>query len=376
MARSASIVIAHASIGSGHRVAAEAVAAELESLAGPAVRIDLIDALEFGRGPFARAGRSRSLWAPGTSGGVVRSLAGWWVASAYRDFLDRVTQARPSVVVCTHPLPALILSRAVQQRRLKTALVLVATGYGTQRAWQQRGVALYCVADTIAADELLSSGIRADLVHATGIPVRSQFTLEYDLAAALDHFNLPAEKRVILALAGSASSVAPEHFLEALTTSLPALASIPGTAIVVVTGSEDALATDLKTRSAGFGVTNVHVLGLVEHMAPLMAVADVALSVPRGAVCAECLAMGTPLVLVGPASGEDLVNAERLTEAGAALFAPDPRTIAEYTRKVISKPARLARMSQAAAACGRPFATTDIAERVLALAGIEAGEAD
>ncbi len=161
------------------------------------------------------------------------------------------------------------------------------------------------------------------------------------------------------------------HFKESLAVSLPALASMPRVSVAVVTGRDDEFAEELKTRSAGFGTTNVHVLGYVEHMAPLMAASDVALAKPGGLVCAECIDMGLPLVLVGPAAGQERANATALVNAGAAVFAEDPRMLAEFTRKAAAHPKRLARMRATAESLARPLAAADIATRVLALAGVE-----
>jgi len=162
-----------------------------------------------------------------------------------------------------------------------------------------------------------------------------------------------------------------ERFKEALAVSLPALASLPGTSVVVVCGHDELFAEEMRTRSAGFGTTNVRILGYVEHMAPLMACSDLALAKPGGSVCAECLASGVPLVLIGPAAGQENANARALTDSGAALFAADPRTIAEYARKAVAKPVRLHKMRESALSMARPFAAADIADRLLALAGVD-----
>jgi processive 1,2-diacylglycerol beta-glucosyltransferase len=261
-----------------------------------------------------------------------------------------------------------LAERELHRGRGGFALVSVATDYGIHGFWPRREVDLFCVADEPSKEVALGRGFDSGTVAVTGIPVRRQFTLEYDRDAALRHFGLPAERRILLALAGSMMPGPYERFKESLAVSLPALASLPNTAVAVVCGNDEYFASELKARSAGFGTTNVHVFDFVEHMAPLMACADLALAKPGGAVCAECLATGLPLVLVGPAAGQENANARALVDAGAAVFAADPRTIAEYARKVVSKPARLSRMREAAVAYARPFAAGDIADRVLALA--------
>ncbi|HET6351312.1 MAG TPA: glycosyltransferase, partial [Coriobacteriia bacterium] len=187
-------------------------------------------------------------------------------------------------------------------------------------------------------------------------------------AASLDHFGLQPDKRTVLALAGASLPGPYKRFKESLAVALPAIASLPNAAVALVTGNDEAFAEEMKSRAAGFGTTNVHVFGYVEYMAPLMACADLGLAKPGGAICTESVAMHLPLVLVGPAAGQEAANARALHEAGVASYIADPRLIAEATRKVISKPPRLKAMRAAAEAIARPHATQDVAERVLGLA--------
>ncbi len=381
MASPTSIVVAHAAIGSGHRIAAEAVARELEAAGGERVAVRVVDALSYGSirpsgdsltgaftGPGARL--YDAIWRSATFGGIARFLGMPLLSLVFRRFTDHLVETRPAAIVCTHALPALLAARAVRKGRVDTAVVCVATDFGVHGVWPRDGVALFCAADAISADELARRGHATKGVAVTGIPVRPQFTLEYDRRAARAHFGLPENDRVILALAGSSMPGPYAHFKEALAVSLPALASMPGVSLAVVTGKDKEFERELKSRSMGFGTTNVHLLGYVEHMAPLMAAADLALAKPGGLVCAECIDMELPLVLVGPAAGQESANAHALTTAEAALFAEDPRQLAEMARRAISAPKRLGRMRQRAHALGRPFAASDIAARVLALAGV------
>jgi len=381
MAPSAPIVVAHASVGSGHRIAAEAVARELRSTGGESVAVEVVDALTMGSvrasgndltssftGPAAML--YDAIWASSGLGRFARVVGTPALSWVFRGFARYLRETRPAAVVCTHALPALVAAHAVRRGQLDTSVVSVATDFGVHSLWPRDGVALFCAADANSAEELERRGHAPEAIAVTGIPVRPQFTVDYDLAAAREHFSLPADKRIILAVAGSTQPGPYAHFKESLAVSLPALASLPGVDLVVVTGQDDAYATELRSRAAGFGTTNVQILGFVEHMAPLMATADLALAKPGGLVCAECVDMGLPLVLVGPAAGQERANATALAGAGAALFAEDPRMLAEYVRKVASKPARLAKMRGAAGELARPFAAADVAGRVLELVGL------
>jgi len=383
MAPTARIVVAHAAVGSGHRIAAEAVALEIGKLSGSAVATEVVDALPYGslrpsgdRLTSAFTGSSAHLydaiWSSSAMGSVTRFLGMPLLSWVFRRFTDYLVEARPAAVVCTHALPALLAARAVHAGRLDTAVVSVATDFGIHSLWPRDGISLFCAADERSAEELARRGHDSTAIAVTGIPVRLQFTAEYDRALAREHFGLPVDKPVVLAVAGSTMPGPYLHFKQSLAVSLPAIASMPGITLAVVTGRDDAFAEELRTRSAGFGTTNVHILGYVDHMAPLMAASDIALAKPGGLVCAECIDMGLPLVLVGPAAGQERANATALVNAGVALFAEDPRMLAEFTRKAAAHPSRLARMRAGTEALSRPLAAVDIATRVLVLAGIQA----
>lgn len=374
MAATPRIVLAYASVGSGHRLAAEAVARELTSIAGKTVTVDVIDALEGcdtdpaglldGRLAASPAGRR-----------LLRSLSPLF-AWKCRAFTAALLDPPPAAVVATHPLPAIIASRMKARGRMRAHLVVVPTDFGMPGMIVRSNVDLYCTADELVAQRVVERGLPERAIVSTGIPVRPQFTVEYDIGAARAHFGLPHDSRLVLAIAGSTEPEPYAQFKEALAVSLPALASLPDTALAIVTGQDAEYATLLRSRSKGFGTKNVHVFDYVEHMAPLIASANLVLAKPAGLVCAECVDSGVPLVLVGPARGPELANAHALVAAGAAVFAEDPRMLAEYARKVVANPRRLDRMREATLPLARPFAAADIARRTLELAGIDVAEDD
>jgi processive 1,2-diacylglycerol beta-glucosyltransferase len=317
-------------------------------------------------GPLTRSPIGRALLHP---------IAGVTALSC-RDFASRVLDIGPRAVVCTHPLATLLAARAANASGSRLPVIDIATDLAARGLTPRKGVALHCVANERTREALIRRGVESRRIEVTGIPVRAQFTVEYDLHAAREHFGLPTEGRVVLAVVGSSDPLPYAPFKESLSVLLPALAALPETSVAIVTGEDAAYAAELTSRIKGFGTTNVHILERVEHMAPLIAASDLVLARPRGVMCAEVMAAGVPLLLVGPAAGVEHENARGLVESGAALFAEDPRTIAERARTALSSTRRLTRMREAAVAGARPFASAEIARHTLALAGLAFGEDD
>lgn len=380
MSSQPTIAVVHASVGSGHRIAAESVAAELQPLL-PEARIEVLDILSFGsvrisgdRATTAFTGPTAPLynviWGSASIGRGLVTLSGPILDLIYMRFAVWLRETRPAVVVATHGLPAGLAVRACRKPELsRTAVAAVATDYGLHGFWPRHGLDLFCVADEAERVELMARGMPDSSIRVTGIPVRRQFAEPIDPAEARTRLDLPSDRRVILALAGATQPGPYARFKASLAVSLPAIASVPGTTVAVVTGRDDAFAEELRVRIAGFGTTNVDVLGYVERMAEVMSAADVAVCKPGGLITAECTAIGLPMVLVGPAVGQERANAKSLVGSGAAIYDEDPRRLAEVVRRALSRPGKLRQMRDASASLSRPHAAREVAERIVGLLG-------
>ena len=374
------IAIVHASVGSGYRIAAESVAAELGALS-PDAKIELLDVLSLGSirvsserastvftGPTAPL--YNAVWGSAPVGRAMTMLAGPLLNLAYRRYTAWLRDLNPSVIIATHGLAANLSTSATRKGALaRVPVVAVATDFGLHGFWPRRGLDLFCVADESEREELLRRGTPDSDIRVTGIPVRRQFAQDIDPVAARERLDFAADRRVVLALAGTTEPGPYARFKSSLAVSLPAIASVPGTTVAVVTGRDDAFADELRSRVAGFGVTNVRVLGYVERMAEVMSASDVAVCKPGGLVTAECAAVGLPMVLVGPAIGRERANTKSLVAAGAAVYDGDPLRLAEVVRKTMGRAGKLSQMHTAASVISRPQAARHVAERIMSLLG-------
>jgi len=374
------IAVVHASIGSGHRIAAEAVADELRAM-HPDTRVEVLDILSFGMISISGNAATSAftgptaplydvLWGSPALGRVLMGAARPVLAAAYSSFSAWLRDNRPAAVVATHALAANLAVQATRRERLGSIPVIaIATDFGLHGFWPRHGLARFCVADETEAEDLVRRGTPEEEIRVTGIPVRTQFESHIDSAEVRHHHALPFDHRIVLALAGATQPGPYARFKEALAVSLTLIASIPKTTVVVVTGRDESYARDLRARVSGFGSTTVRVLGYVERMAEFMAASDIAVCKPGGLVTAECVSMHLPMVLVGPVAGQERANVVALTAAGVGVYDEDPRRMAEFTRKALARPAQLARSRDATVALAKPGAARSAAEAVLELLG-------
>jgi processive 1,2-diacylglycerol beta-glucosyltransferase len=111
-----------------------------------------------------------------------------------------------------------------------------------------------------------------------------------------------------------------------------------------------------------------HVLGFVTNMHELMAVSELIVTKPGGLTTSEALAMGKPLFILNPIPGQEAANSDFLLEHGAAAKANRVEDLPFRIAKLLGSK-KLAEMSAAAKALGRPGAAAQICGEVLKRTG-------
>ena len=194
-------------------------------------------------------------------------------------------------------------------------------------------------------------------------------TGDADRAAARSRFGIPADARCLLVFGGSLGARSlNEAALEAFGS------RDPGFQVLHASGRRDY--EDLRARLDELGSPPHYRLEpYIEPFADAYAAADLAAARSGGSVFELCAA-GVPAILVPypDATGDHQTgNARWMADAGAALVVPDAeldaaRLAREATALLLEDGERLARMSAAARALGRPDAARRIADGILELA--------
>ncbi len=387
------VIVMHASVGSGHRSAANAVAQALELLRDdPALRsgapcpddleVEVLDVLDFGRiaingdktasmftGPtrpiydltWRYTLTGRLLWGGGTV----------WSRVMFPSFTEHVRTVRPLAIVCTHITAANVAVGARMILQDDFPIVCVPTDYETEGLWPHQHSDLFCVANESMAETLRPRKVPEDRILITGIPTRPAFRKTYDKDAGRDRFGLPRDKRVVLALAGAYLPTPYVRFREALDKMLPYLHRFKNTYLVIVAGADEEYASHLRRECDELGLSNATVLDYVEGMAELMAASDLVICKPGGLTVTECLCAKAPMILLGRAYGQENINVRMLTSLGAALHVTTARELVGAMGHVDANPAIVEAMLTQASYLRKPDAALDIARATLKLAAAE-----
>ncbi len=364
------ILILSASVGSGHVKAADALAKAFR--ADPNVEEVLVDdSLDhtnlLHKQLYSTLYKQLSKQLPKFLGWWYETSDDPWVSDKGRVVLD-LTQAlplinlvrefKPDSIICTHFMPAGVLSYLIGQGRLEAELGIAVTDFHFHAYWITRAFHWYFVAQEEDKIHMEGLGLPGDRIHVTGIPLEPEFSQPVDKSAVLRSLHLNPEVPTLLVAGGAlglSPAVAVARRLRQLNRNFQA---------IIVCGKNDDLRRDIGELMVG-REDRFRVLGYTDRMPDLMGAATLLLSKPGGLTTAEALSRGLPMVVLDPIGGQEERNSDVLLEAGAAVKCTEVTVLNHKLERLLDDPARIAAMSENARRLGRPNASADIARIVI-----------
>jgi processive 1,2-diacylglycerol beta-glucosyltransferase len=364
------ILILHASVGSGHKRAADALARAFRMRQPGQVWVeDTLDhaALLF-RQAYTRtylelSDRAPALW------GYSYYSTDKPESQAFKDLrtlvdnigvlgMGRMMRRRqPEAIVCTHFLPVHLLSRRKGHARLPQPLYCVVTDYTAHMFWAYNEVDGYFVATEEVRELLVERGVPPTIIHVTGIPVDPTLVSAKDSAAIRRVRELGAGP-VLTFFGGGLDSERVRAVVARLLAS-----DVCGT-LIVVAGRNAQLAEALADLE-GSPALRLIVLGFVDYVDDLVVASDLVITKPGGLIVSEVLARGVPLLLVDPIPGQEDWNADYVTSVGAGLQLRMMASLPETVARLMADRGRIEAMRLCAREVGRPRAALDIVDHVL-----------
>lgn len=382
------IIVAYASVGSGHRSAARAIAAafetmrdnsagtETENLIPQNAEIMLVDILDYGYIRFDGeqttnlfVGPTRPLydfaWHHAFTGRLLWGGGSAWSYVMFKPFTDLVEQRHPLAIVTTHIVAAnaAVAARMVTQQEFP--VTVVPTDYGFEGFWPCRYADLFCVTDNAMVSELLPRKIPIEKIRVTGIPVHDGFDVEYDRKAVLDEYGLPHNKMIALVMAGAKWRQPYVLFRQTMDEALPLLANFSSLHFVFIAGDDDEYAQELLDKQRLYEIDNMSVLHYVTEMPKLMSVADMAIAKSGGLTVTECICARLPLLLIGTSYGQERANTETVTRSGAAQHVITAYDLLLELQKIDKNHGIVALMRENGETLRRPNAARDVALETL-----------
>ena len=370
------VLLLSASAGAGHIRAAEAIEKAFSQAKDASSReVRHIDALDYTnklfRHLYSRAYIDLVNKMPEVPGWFYDKLDKPWKNERRRLALDKLNtrpfvkmlrEYQPDLIVCTHFLPAEIVSWLKAKERLASRQVIIVTDFDVHAMWLVHHYERYFVAIDEARAYLEALGIPAEKITVSGIPIDPVFAVKKDKQEMRAKHGLAADRTTILLSAGGFGVGSVDALVHAL---LPLQQRAQ---IVAICGRNEELRKRL-TRLAARAKSDANVLlkpfGYTKEMDELMTASDIVLGKPGGLTTSEALAKGLVFVIVNPIPGQEERNSDHLLEGAVAIRCNNLPTLSYKLDRLLSDPARFKSMQANSRRMGHPNASTEIVEELL-----------
>ena len=372
------VLLLSASAGAGHVRAAQAIEkAFIEDGNGDGREVHHLDILNYTnkvfRHLYSKAYIDLVNKLPEVPGWVYDKLDKPWKNERRRLALDKLNTRplvkllrgyQPDLIVCTHFLPAEIVSWLKAKERLQSRQVIIVTDFDVHAMWLVHHYEHYFVALDEARAYLEALGIPANKITVSGIPIDPVFAKKKDKHEMRKKHGLEPDRTTILLSAGGFGVGS----VDALIASLLPLQH--RAQVVAICGRNEELKTRLTKQAARLKPDSTVLLkpfGYTQEMDELMVASDVVLGKPGGLTTSEALAKGLVFVIVNPIPGQEERNSDHLLERAVAIRCNNLPVLSYKLDQLLSDPQRFASMQANARKMGRPNAAKDIVRRITEL---------
>jgi len=357
--------------GEGHRSAACAIREALESREVPNVLIDMASLSNSlfrynparHTSPFSRQAYKILKGMPNITDQEPASMA---LQNFLSDFdpamvagVGKYLEDNPSSLsICTHFLPAYVLSCFREKDLYRGRIYSVITDYGFHKRCFQPHVDKYFVAGDRVRQNLLGLGVDQEDIVMSGIPVRRRFR---ELDSEEDLFWKNSLDKTSFTLLFLTSSISDSIVLRILDKIFMTDLEMN---LLVVTGNNMELFQRLARYKSNDRIT-IQRYGFMENIHEIMSISDMVVTKPGTLTISEAFAIGTPLLMLRSLHYQESYNADHVEEKGAGIMANSEIELLEVINKLYYTPQILETMRSNAQKAALPFAAETIVETVL-----------
>jgi UDP-N-acetylglucosamine:LPS N-acetylglucosamine transferase len=373
------ILIISSDTGGGHRSAAAAIVAGIESFVkGESYAIRVVRAVEESHHLAAKLVAIYN-W-------LLRNKQHWmkyyyWLINRFRPETLEFFHSRsigyvrglferwcPHIVVSVHPLTQHLFARVLKELGLadRVPLVTVVTDpfYGFWKGWACDDVRLYLVASEEARQQLIEYGIAAEKIKISGMPVHPKFSFPGDDAArvARTALGLDPEKFTVFLNAGwEGGGNIPHIFRELVRGELDVQA-------IFLAGKNEALKNEAELIAAEANFP-IKVIGYSDEVEQLMRAANVMISKLGGSSTFEALTCRVPIIadVTTQPMPQEASTVKLVARSGAAVLLRRASDIVPVVDRMIEDSRHYAALRAATITVAIPNATRRIVEEITAL---------
>jgi processive 1,2-diacylglycerol beta-glucosyltransferase len=367
------ILILSVSAGAGHTRAAEAIRAQA-NIDYPNETVVHVDVMQYATAAFRKVytdfymhlvNKAPSLWGylyhysneakHDSRLENLRRRLERWNAKALLRFIQAF---QADAIICTHFLPAEILSRLLTRGELVCPVWVQVTDFDLHRMWVQAGIRGYFAANQEVAFRMREYGIADSQIHVTGIPIMPAFSQFLDRDVCAKEIGCDPRKTTVMLMSGGGGVGDLPRLAQRLLNMSVDEVTQPFQLIVLTGKNQQAYSSLATMQRENRG--RLFPVGFTREVERLMACADLIVTKPGGLTTSECLAMRLPMIVNAPIPGQEERNADYVLESGAAMKAVDESALCFRIQQLLSEPQRLQKMQEAAARIATPNAAKQV----------------
>lgn len=367
------VLLLHASVGTGHKRAAEALAVAFSRRQPGEVRVeDVLDhtprlfRVAYARSYLELTDRAPLVWgyfytqtnADPNLAEFTNNIRRLVESIGTNGLKDLLRAFLPEVIICTHFLPMELLVRYKRSARLPQPVYCVVTDHAAHTFWTYTEIDGYFVPDEQTRDQLIERGVTAAQITVTGIPVHPEIAEPKTCAEARARRELPLDGRVITLFGGGMDDAHVRAIIQGL------LRSPVEATLVVVAGRNPTLLTTLSDLQSSPRL-RLRLYGFVDFVDDLIVASDLVITKAGGLIISEVMARCVPLVVIDPIPGQEEWNADFVVSRGAGVQLRIAESVAPTVNHLFEHPTFLHELRLGVQAAARPRAALDIASQVI-----------
>lgn len=278
-----------------------------------------------------------------------------------RPLVRMIRDFDPDITICTHFLPAEIISYLIAKEAIQARLSIVVTDLDVHAMWLSRQFHHYFVALPESREHLVMTGLPAGRITVSGIPVDQAFAQLQDRLELCSRHGVDPALPLVLVSMGAVGKVVADDMVRILNhLQTPCQ-------VAFICGNHQEVEQRLREQLLAITPKAVRfrVVGQTKVMHEWMKMATLLIGKPGGLTVAECLTVGLPMVIFMPIPGQEERNSDHLLERGAAVKCNQITTLAFKVDELLSDPPRLQRLQEAARGLGRPHAAEVVVDTLL-----------
>ena len=364
------IVFLMSDTGGGHRAAAKAIEAALQSKRPDAFTTELVDMWkDYTPAPLNNMPAFYTRWVnthPASYGAQFQmndrlfqsaTFGRWFAEQSYGRIKHLYSEHPADVYVCVHSVFVRPAVYALRKLGIKKPFITVITDYAWPVSLWYDPLVDRCLAPLEPAYERgLTLGMTPGQILLTGPVIHPRFvSLQLTKAEARTQLGWDQDARIAL-LVGGGEGMGP-----VVETAQYIDNSVFAGQLAVIAGRNAALQAQLQAIPWRH---KVHIYGFVDNMEVYLRAADVLITKAGPATITEAAAVGIPMILNGAIAHQETVNAEYVVQQGAGLYVTEPARVALELTDVTYNAARLRELTDGVQKLAHPTAIWNIADEI------------